>query len=82
MTHLSDELIGVFAKLFWTLLFALIPAVLLGIDFGLPVGVGYFVVAAALLSVHYDVQDTRKTVQQLAADIRPSSATSQQKGAS
>jgi hypothetical protein len=66
VTHTSNDLIGIAVKLFWTILFSLVPAVLLGMDFGLSVGIGYFVVAAAVLSVHYDVQDTRKAVQQIA----------------
>jgi hypothetical protein len=68
VTHPSSDLIGMIAKVFWTILFALVPAVLLGTDFGLSVGVGYFVITAAVLSVHYDVQDTRKAVQQIAKD--------------
>ena len=66
MAHTSEDLIGTAAKLFWTILFSLVPAVLLGMDFGLSVGIGYFVVAAAVLSLHYDVQDTRKAVQKIA----------------
>ncbi|WP_129135520.1 hypothetical protein [Luteimonas sp. YGD11-2] len=66
MTHTSNDLLGVAIKLFWTILFSLVPAVLLGMDFGFSVGIGYFVVTAAILSVHYDVQDTRKAVQEIA----------------
>ena len=42
MAHASDDLIGIAVKLFWTILFSLVPAVLLGMDFGLSVGIGYF----------------------------------------
>jgi hypothetical protein len=66
VTQPYDDLIDIAVRLFWTILFSLVPAVLLGVDFGWSIGIGYFVVAAALLSVHYDAQDIRKAIQQIA----------------
>ncbi|NZA26943.1 hypothetical protein H0E84_11175 [Luteimonas sp. SJ-92] len=65
MTQASNNVTDSAIKLFWTLLFSLGPAILLGMDFGLSVGLGYFVIAAVVISVHYDAQDVRKAVQQL-----------------
>lgn len=71
MTHTPDDLIGIAIKLFWTILFSAVPAVLLGIDFGLSVGIGYFVIAAAVLSLYYDAQDIRKAAQLIAKRSQP-----------
>ena len=64
MTQKASGLIDDISKFFWTISFALVPAVLLGMDFGFSVGIGYFVVAGSILSIHYDVQDIRKVVEQ------------------
>jgi len=57
-------------RLLWTILFSLVPAVLLGMDFGFSVGLGYFVIAAAILSIGYDVQEARDAAQQIARIVK------------
>jgi hypothetical protein len=65
MNDARSDLIAAIVKLFWTVLVSIVPAVMLGNDFGLSVGVGYFVIAAAIVSIQYDAKDMREELRKL-----------------
>lgn len=62
MNQSNFVLFEILMKIFWILVASVVPALMLARDYGTSVGVAFFVLAGALMSIHYDVQDILKVV--------------------